>query len=1211
MAVIPIPVLADSINLYAVVGQGWIANGSGIIANAPFRLTTGTNTITVTQVGTFTITMCSGTSAVVNDGTTSVDFSPLTCTQAAATTINTSGSPGSFTITVTYNSTANWSSQYSWSTTSGGIAGTHAVPTLSNNVYLDANTFTATGQTLTVSSSAVCNAMDCTGVLYNPTLYIAASTDVSAFGAVTLSNMTVSGGSQSSFYFRGNGTHALTTNGVSINCTYLRAYEGTTQLQDNLTVNNQIDVSNIGSLDTNSKTVSCSTFYIAGSSPKTVSLGASTVTCSAIYNHDAWIVTATNLTFPDNTSTINCNGNFVGGNVKKYNIVNLTMNPLPVMISGNNTIVTLAGSSAATQTFKFADGTSQTVTNLNMSGTSLHVHTLTGASTAGWTVSKASGTVSLDFVNIAYSTATGGATFNASGASVNMGNNTGWNFPLNVSTRAATDVSVDKDGIASATLNGAVTDMGGNGSDKTWFQYGLTSAYGSVTTAQTITAPQTFTNDGDYFTLAVIPDTQIYSRDSLANFETITNWIAANKTSQNIKFVVQVGDLVDNATVTDQWANAKTAMDILKTAGVPYCVLPGNHDYGDYPGSYANLTKYNTYFPVTDFNSSPYWGGNYNGNENSYFLITVDGMDYVILNIGFGAENSTGALTWANSVLNTYSNRRAIIDTHAYLDENGNELGGESALWTNFIAQHRNVFAVFSGHIWESFSLTKTGTYGNTVHILQFDMQEIRNGGDGDIRLYRFYPAANRIEVHTYSTMELTELTDVNNRFDISYQMTGGSALLTNLVPGQTYHYCAAADNGAATLSGSDQTFTFTLPGVTTGSASRNLTSVILNGSITDMGKASSAYVSFKWGYSPGLGSTTTPVAVTGAGAFTATLTGVDKTQIVYYQAVAATGGINAVGNVSNTLLQNLAVSSGTLIPGFSSGTGDYTDSVDNSVSSVKVTLTVNQPYDIVTVNGVSVTGSPPSQLVNLTVGLNIITVAVTAQDGGTKGIYTISVTRAAPPPNGGVPVSPTTAAGVINLESVVNSQGVFSQEINAWSADNKILLRILAGNTGLMSGGAPLTQISIIPEQTPPVSQPGTGLITPLYDFTPAGTTFSVPVTVRFSYDPALIPIGAAETGIRITYYDNTRGVYVVLPSTVDTANHFVSAQITGFSAYTVTCSVQAVTTTTATTAATTAMMTTKISAGTTTRIVIIAVLAVLAIGLLFFLIIKKRKKL
>jgi tRNA threonylcarbamoyladenosine modification (KEOPS) complex Pcc1 subunit len=96
----------------------------------------------------------------------------------------------------------------------------------------------------------------------------------------------------------------------------------------------------------------------------------------------------------------------------------------------------------------------------------------------------------------------------------------------------------------------------------------------------------------------------------------------------------------------------------------------------------------------------------------------------------------------------------------------------------------------------------------------------------------------------------------------------------------------------------------------------------------------------------------------------------------------------------NNATLSSLTISRGLLIPSFNPNTLSYKDFVMNGVSSVTVTPTRNEPHATITVNGSSVTSGTASDLINLTVGSNTITVIVTAQDGLTMQVYAIKVIR-------------------------------------------------------------------------------------------------------------------------------------------------------------------------------------------------------------------------
>jgi hypothetical protein len=107
--------------------------------------------------------------------------------------------------------------------------------------------------------------------------------------------------------------------------------------------------------------------------------------------------------------------------------------------------------------------------------------------------------------------------------------------------------------------------------------------------------------------------------------------------------------------------------------------------------------------------------------------------------------------------------------------------------------------------------------------------------------------------------------------------------------------------------------------------------------------------------------------------------------------------------------LSDLALSDGALTPAFVSTTTSYTASVENGVSSVIVTPTVNDAGATYTVEASS--GACAANACALNVGANPITVTVTAVDGVTTQGYVVVVTRAASP-------TPTTIAPYVSPSS-------------------------------------------------------------------------------------------------------------------------------------------------------------------------------------------------
>jgi hypothetical protein len=283
-------------------------------------------------------------------------------------------------------------------------------------------------------------------------------------------------------------------------------------------------------------------------------------------------------------------------------------------------------------------------------------------------------------------------------------------------------------------------------------------------------------SEPDYFTIAVIPDTQNYSESFPAIFDQQAQWIVDNAESENIVFAAHLGDLVDNYTSGYEWQNAVHSMEIIRNAGIPYSVVPGNHDLD---GPAGPTTTFDSWFPYTDFTGYSWYGGHYpsDSNASNYELFSAQGQDYLILNVVCSPSMIDDAIPWANSILTQYSTRRAIVITHGYIDTSGNYItsGNVSgvAIWNNIVQFHSNIIAVFCGHYNGEFYNTATGLNGNRIYNLLTDYQYSDHGGNGWLRLYKFYPQLNKISAVTYSPyLDQYDISQYG-QFDITVALSG------------------------------------------------------------------------------------------------------------------------------------------------------------------------------------------------------------------------------------------------------------------------------------------------------------------------------------------------------------------------------------------------------------------------------------------------------
>ncbi len=106
------------------------------------------------------------------------------------------------------------------------------------------------------------------------------------------------------------------------------------------------------------------------------------------------------------------------------------------------------------------------------------------------------------------------------------------------------------------------------------------------------------------FTVVVLPDTQNYSRSYPSIFAAQTAWIADQRDTRDIAFVLHEGDITDTNSAAE-WEVASGAMAALD--GLVECaVAVGNHDLGDHgSANVRDSSGFNTAFPIADFRGRP------------------------------------------------------------------------------------------------------------------------------------------------------------------------------------------------------------------------------------------------------------------------------------------------------------------------------------------------------------------------------------------------------------------------------------------------------------------------------------------------------------------------------------------------------------------------------------------------------------------------------
>jgi hypothetical protein len=413
--------------------------------------------------------------------------------------------------------TGNWSGQ-NWSASSDGATTTGRVPLPQDTAKFDSNSFTTTGQTVTLDELRI-GSVDWTGVTNNPTWAknLGASSVYTIYGSTTLaSGMTNTGTDQVNLYNRGNVSWA--SNGQTwTNPIVLNMIGGTLTLQSDFLSSSTITLTK-GSLNANNYNVTATALLSNNSNTRTLTMG------SGIWNMTGtgtvWDFTATSsLTLNANTATTTISDRsataktFIGGGLT-WNNINFSGDNITA--TSSSTFNTLAVNNAGLPNgLKLASGLTQTVSNFVTNGSSGNLAKLVSTGSTAAILSKSSGTVSVNYMSIASSTATGGATWNAGSNSIDAGGNSGWTFGTTLTTPVVTIQAASSITATTTLLNASTTDTGGENDSVRGFQFGTTTSYGTATSTTGSYGTGTFSQTADNLLCNTLYHVRAYATNSL------------------------------------------------------------------------------------------------------------------------------------------------------------------------------------------------------------------------------------------------------------------------------------------------------------------------------------------------------------------------------------------------------------------------------------------------------------------------------------------------------------------------------------------------------------------------------------------------------------------------------------------------------------------------------------------------------------------------
>lgn len=288
------------------------------------------------------------------------------------------------------------------------------------------------------------------------------------------------------------------------------------------------------------------------------------------------------------------------------------------------------------------------------------------------------------------------------------------------------------------------------------------------------------------WTLAVLPDTQVYAQRYPGLFLLQTAWLVQQKGPRDVRFVVQLGDVVNDNSHAE-WRNAYAAMRVLHGA-IGYALVPGNHDCG--PGGDASTrdTLLNEHFPFAEHGAQRTFGGAMEQGrlDNTWHSFTAWNRRWIVVCLEWGPRDRT--IAWADEVMGRHQDHLGILVTHAYLDHDDRRFDHTDAahpqqyaphqyrtpggvndgeqLWQKLVRRHPFVLTL-NGHVLGDGTgyLASRNDRGRTVHQILANYQFRALGGEAFLRLLEFLPDGRTVRVKSYSPLHDRYLTEPDQQF--------------------------------------------------------------------------------------------------------------------------------------------------------------------------------------------------------------------------------------------------------------------------------------------------------------------------------------------------------------------------------------------------------------------------------------------------------------
>lgn len=212
--------------------------------------------------------------------------------------------------------------------------------------------------------------------------------------------------------------------------------------------------------------------------------------------------------------------------------------------------------------------------------------------------------------------------------------------------------------------------------------------------------------DDEKFTIAWVTDQQYYTQRNAYDdedhviLELQHNWLIENRDALNLQYVISTGDVVNRQYEAYQWDIVSEYYRLLENARIPYGITAGNHDVNF---SQEDYSEFGRVFGEDRYKDKSWYGESYQNNRGHYDTISVGGIDFMFVYMGWGIYQTE--IDWMNKVISENPDKIVILGFHEYLGTSGvrTEIGEE--LYQKVVLPNPNVQMVLCGHLHGSSSL--------------------------------------------------------------------------------------------------------------------------------------------------------------------------------------------------------------------------------------------------------------------------------------------------------------------------------------------------------------------------------------------------------------------------------------------------------------------------------------------------------------------------